>query len=125
MSRYIVNNSDGTPQGMARRRDGVPWGVTAREAYDRCAYIAEQCGYIVGWRYGRSAGSAYAAATSTGTSCSIGSTAQHRPREDRTLDLARRVHRSPVHSTFRCHIAVFFAEISAFDSLFRFAEKTP
>jgi hypothetical protein len=55
MSRYIVNNSDGSRTVWLGGEMEFPWGITALEAYDRCAYIAEQCGYIVGWRYGRSA----------------------------------------------------------------------
>ena len=55
MSKYIGTNSKGERTIWLGGEMEFPLGITVQEAFDRCVYIAEQCGYLVGWKYGKSA----------------------------------------------------------------------
>jgi len=50
-----IANSDGTRTIWLGGEMEFPWGITAQEAFDICCHIAVQCGYVVRWKYGKSA----------------------------------------------------------------------
>lgn len=51
----IITNSDGSRTLHLGGEMDFPIGITAGEAFARCSAIAEDCGYLVSWKYGHSA----------------------------------------------------------------------